>query len=139
MAQIIADCDGAWIDQLELDLVRTDNPGYLDIDVRNDVGAVVRVYPNRLGIKFSNEEEFREFYVDALGLMKKIATCKIVCFDYKETWRRKLLFELDNLYEDRGKHSIRIKILNTENDNFCVEVGRVSLLNAIKFFYKNRD
>lgn len=137
--QIFADCDGSWIDLLEQDLTKNDNPGYLDIDVMNDPGAVVRVFPNKIGIKFSDEEEFREFFVDALGLMRKIVTCKLFCFDFKERWRRKLLFELDNIHSDRGRHSIRIKILDTDNDNYRVEVGRMSLLNAFKYFYKRRS
>lgn len=135
MDQIIADCDGAWIDKLELNLTKVENPGYLDIDVINDHGAIVRVYPNSIAIKFSDEKEFRKFYIDALGLMKKITTCKLFCFDFKEKWRRKLLFELDNIYPDGNRQSIRIKILNTDNDNYRVEVGRASFLAALSFFY----
>jgi len=135
---IYAGCDGAWIDQLEQDITKTENPGYIDIDVMNDHGAVVRVYPNKIGIKFSDEKEFREYFVDALGLMKKIATCKVFCFDFKEKWRRKLLFELDNIRGSEGRHSIRIKILDTTNDNYLVEVGRMSLLKAFAHFYKTK-
>ncbi len=133
---VFADCNGDWIDQLELNITTVQNPGYVDIDVMNDPGAVVRVYPNKIGIRFSDEQEFREFFVDTLGLMKKMVTCKVFCFDFKEPWRRKLLFELDNIYSERGRHSVRIKILNTNNDNFCIEVGRASLLAAFSFFYK---
>lgn len=133
---IFAGCDGAWVDKLERDLTKVDNPGYLDIDAMNDVGAVVRVFPNKIGIKFSDEENFREFGIEPIGLLKKIATCKLFCFNFKEQWRRNLLFELDNIYGDRGRHSIRIKILNTENDNYCVEVGRSTFLSALSYFYK---
>lgn len=117
---LYAGCDGAWIDALETDLAKYENPGYVDIDAMNDHGAVVRVFPNKIGIRFSDETEFREYFVDAIGLMKKIATCKIFCFDFKEKWRRKLLFELDNIHGDRGRHSIRIRLLDTTNDTFVL-------------------
>lgn len=109
----------------------------LDLIPINDPRSKVFVFCNRIEIVFVEEAKPRVFYLNIKELYEKIdCKCKVVCFDHPyRSGKRKLMFDLEKL-KLSPMHTVRITILNSENDNFRVEVSRCELLAALAFFFK---
>lgn len=109
----------------------------LDLIPINDPRSKVLVFCNRIEISFVEEVAPRVFHLNVKELYEKIeCRCKVVCFDHPyRSGKRKLMFDLEKL-KLSPMHTVRITILNSENDNFRVEVSRSELLAALAFFFK---